>query len=274
MSNSTCTVHPARTWYVAISATILAGSKRCSRWTRISSTWGSKAIWAYRCSIGAGEVLGHLAVFDGRPMPPEPRLLFIFRIFATRAAVELERLRIEQQLVESERRYRDLFEEAPNAYVSLGPDRRLISANRRVTELLGYSGRSWWVRQSPSTSLHTPAGRAKADQALAEAFAGAEVSGLELECDARDGNPLWVSLSMRPVRGADGRIQAVHSIWVDITDRVLAESERARLSEQNTYLQQEIKSVHNFRGDRRPEPRSDRGARQGLAALPPRTRRC
>ena len=38
----------------------------------------------------------------------------------------------------------------------------------------------------------------------------------------------------------------MHSIWVDITDRVLAEAERARLREQNLYLQEEIKSVHNF----------------------------
>src|SRR6266481_6884225 len=76
---------------------------------------------------GEGNILGHLAVFDERPMPAEPRKLFIFRIFATRAAVELERLRVEQRLVESERRYRDLYEEAPNAYVSLGRDLRLIS---------------------------------------------------------------------------------------------------------------------------------------------------
>ena len=33
---------------------------------------------------GKGTILGHLAVYDERPMPPEPRRLFIFRIFATR----------------------------------------------------------------------------------------------------------------------------------------------------------------------------------------------
>jgi len=32
----------------------------------------------------------------------------------------------------------------------------------------------------------------------------------------------------------------------DITDRVLAQAERVRLTEQNLYLQQELKSVHNF----------------------------
>src|SRR5258708_10217813 len=38
---------------------------------------------------GAGKVLGHLAVYDERPMPPEPRKLFLFRIFAARAAAQL-----------------------------------------------------------------------------------------------------------------------------------------------------------------------------------------
>src|SRR5262245_40574041 len=32
-----------------------------------------------------GNILGHLAVFDERPMPAEPRREFIFRIFAARA---------------------------------------------------------------------------------------------------------------------------------------------------------------------------------------------
>ncbi len=42
------------------------------------------------------------------------------------------------------------------------------------------------------------------------------------------------------------RSRPCHSIWVDITDRVLAEAERARLQQQNLYLQEEIKAVHNF----------------------------
>ena len=46
--------------------------------------------------------------------------------------------------------------------------------------------------------------------------------------------------------GEDGRPVAAHSIWVDVTDRVLAQAESARLAEQNLYLQQELKSVHNF----------------------------
>src|SRR5438874_9693372 len=35
-------------------------------------------------------------------------------------------------------------------------------------------------------------------------------------------------------------------IFVDITERVLMEQEKARLEAQNTYLQEEIRSEHNF----------------------------
>ena len=42
-----------------------------------------------------GGHLGHLCVFDTRPMPNEPRNMLVFRIFAARAGAELERLRME-----------------------------------------------------------------------------------------------------------------------------------------------------------------------------------
>jgi PAS domain S-box-containing protein len=193
-----------------------------------------------------GLVLGHLAVFDERPLPAEPRRLSIFRIFATRAAVELERLRVEQRLLESERRYRELYEEAPNAYVAIGVDRRLLSVNHRATQLLGASASELVDHPVLEWFPETPPGRARAEEALRAGFAGEEVSGRELEMRRRDGRALWVSVWMRPMRGPDGRIPAVHSIWVDITDRVLAEAERARLQQQNLYLQEELKSVHNF----------------------------
>src|SRR5260370_22660194 len=53
-----------------------------------------------------GQLLGHLAVFDDRPMPAEPRRGFIVRLFAARATAELERMRADQRLRESEAKYR------------------------------------------------------------------------------------------------------------------------------------------------------------------------
>ena len=195
---------------------------------------------------GNGQVMGHLAVCDDRPMPAEPRQLFTFRIFAARAAVELERLRVEKELVESERRYRELYEEAPNAYVAIGLDRKLLSVNQRASQLLGAPATELVNQPVLGMFAETSAGRPRAEEAIQAGFEGKDVSGWELEMRRRDGEPFWISLWMRPLHGTDGRIHAVHSIWVDITDRVVAELEKNRLQQQNLYLQEELKSVHNF----------------------------
>ena len=128
----------------------------------------------------------------------------------------------------------------------VGADGTLLNVNRRATQLLGYSASDLIGSDILRYFADTPSGRDPAEQALRRVFAGDDVSGLELEMRRRDGSPLWVSLWMRPLREEGGATRAVHSIWVDVTDRVLAEAERARLREQNLYLQEEIKSVHNF----------------------------
>jgi PAS domain S-box-containing protein len=193
-----------------------------------------------------GHSLGLLSVFDDRPMPTEPRRLFILRIFAARVAAEFERLRAEQRLQDSEARYRDIFENAPNAYLIVGNDMRIVSANRRVTELFGYP-----LEEVVGAVIHsflpdTPAGMSRSMEVGRKHMAGEEVSGWELEMRRKDGRPLWIQLWMHPVRGEDGTVQTGRAFFVDITDRVLAEREQARLKAQNLYLQEEIKAAHNF----------------------------
>ncbi|MBI1915351.1 MAG: sigma 54-interacting transcriptional regulator [Planctomycetes bacterium] len=194
----------------------------------------------------AGNHLGHLAVFDERPMPSEPRRLFVFRIFASRAAAELERLRAERRLRDSEARYRDLYHEAPIAYVSTGTDGRFRSVNRSAAQLLGYTAEEMVGMPLTDILADTPAGKPKGLGIFQKFLRGEGADGEELELRHKDGRPVWVSLWMKPMRGDDGKVQASRSIWIDITARVLAEAERARLAQQNLYLQEEIKAAHNF----------------------------
>src|SRR5262245_29731684 len=193
---------------------------------------------------GEGNILGHLAVFDERPMPAEPRRDFIFRIFAARATAERERMRAEQRLRDSEARYRDLYDNAPNAYLVVGTDGRILKANRRVTELLGYSNDELVGAVIHSFFPDTPAGKSRSEELSRKHLAGESVSGWALEARRKDGRPLWIKVWMESVRDSEGAIQAARSFFVDITELVLAERERARLHEQNLYLQEEIK--HNF----------------------------
>src|SRR5262245_1429112 len=89
----------------------------------------------------AGTVIGHLVTFDDKPMAQDPLSLSVMETFASRAGVELERMRayeqLKQQFQESEERLRDLFDEAPIAYVNEGLDSKFIRANRTAMKTLG-----------------------------------------------------------------------------------------------------------------------------------------
>jgi transcriptional regulator with GAF, ATPase, and Fis domain len=80
-----------------------------------------------------------------------------------------------------------------------------------------------------------------------EAFAsigrGTDTSGVVLELRRKDdGRPIWIEWWSKP----DPSGKFTRTMFIDITERVLAEREKARLQQQNLYLQEEIKSVHNF----------------------------
>lgn len=190
-----------------------------------------------------GVTLGHLAVFDPRPMSDEPRRLSVFQVFAARASAELSRLRIERELRESEQRYRDLFEEAPIAYVNEDLESRFISANRAAMRILGITPDQVNGMVGISLVPDTPDAQKRVQEAFASIGRGTDTSGVVLELRRKDnGKPIWIQWWSKP----DPSGTYTRTMFVDITERVLMEQEKARLTAQNIYLQEEIKSVHNF----------------------------
>jgi PAS domain S-box-containing protein len=205
--------------------------------------WGIESFLGVPLYDSKGTVLGHLAAFDNRPMPQEPRKLLTFRIFAVRAAAELVRLRLERQLRESEERLRDLYEEAPIAYVQEDLESRFISANRAAQQILGIK-----PEEVPGTvGLSLVPDRPDAQRIAHEQFSlqvrGIETRGAVIELRRKDnGKPVWVQIWARPEPGG----KYSRTMFLDVTDRVLLEREQARLSAENIYLREEIKAVHNF----------------------------
>jgi PAS domain S-box-containing protein len=192
---------------------------------------------------GRGSVLGHLAIFDAAPTQEADRAIAIMQIFAARAAAELERLRAEQMVRTSEQQFRDLYEEAPIAYIYEDTDSRFVSANRAAMQLLGLKAED--VPGTLGLSLIAPTAEMQERihgeiQALQP---GEERSSVDLELRRKDdGRPVWVQWWSKP--DPDGKF--TRTMIVDITARVLAEQERNRLRQQNQYLQEEIKSAYNF----------------------------
>jgi PAS domain S-box-containing protein len=77
----------------------------------------------------SGTILGHLAVMDLQPMPAEPRVEAIFRIFASRAAGELQRLQAESAIKEREHKLRRLVDSAMDAIIELDEQLRVTRIN-------------------------------------------------------------------------------------------------------------------------------------------------
>jgi len=205
--------------------------------------WGIEGYLGVPLVAPDGRHLGHLAVFDTKPMPDDPRKLFIFRIFAARAVAELERLRSEQMLRDSEQRFRDLFDEAPIAYVHEGLDSQFISANAAALRILGVKAEEIPYTKGLSLVPSNSDAQRRANEAFASIARGIDTSGVVLELRRKDnGKPIWIQWWSKPDPGG----QFTRTMFVDITDHVLMQREKARLEQQNLYLQEEIKAVHNF----------------------------
>jgi PAS domain S-box-containing protein len=104
-----------------------------------SADWGIESYLGVPLRDAQGRHLGHLAVFDERPMPAEPRHLLTLRIFATRAAAELERLQYEERLRESERRFRTFVDHATDAFFLFDDQNVVLDVNRQACQSLGYT---------------------------------------------------------------------------------------------------------------------------------------
>ena len=190
-----------------------------------------------------GRVLGHLCVFDESPLPEAPRTLMLFKIFAARAAAELNRLNLERELRDKEDRLRDLFDEAPIAYVHETMDSRFLRANRAAMRILGITPEEVPLMVGKNMAPDTPDAQRRMREAFESIGKGTDTSGVVLELRRKDnGKPIWIQWWSKP----DPSGSYTRTMFIDITERVLLEQEQARLIEQNAYLREELKSVHNF----------------------------
>jgi PAS domain S-box-containing protein len=186
-----------------------------------------------------GTVMGHLSALDTKPLELFPELESAFRIFAARAAAELNRLRAESGVRESEQRFSRLFDSAMDAIFELDDQFRVQMANGSAAALFGLSSED--LANSTMTALLTPASAQKLC-AVAQ----------ELDCASR---PFaWVPGGLNALR-RDGSCFAAEAtvsrfdvrgcrrfsvILRNVQDQLAAESRLRELEEETAYLLSEI----------------------------------
>lgn len=209
-------------------------------------------------SSKSGEIIGHILALDPDTATTEKNQTAILKIFAARAGAEIERIKAENKLKEtlmdanvqlqlklreSEQRYRDLFQEAPIAYVNEGMDSKFITANRAALQILGIKEADIPNTYGFSFIPDTPEAQRRVKEAFESLKQGESSGGVVLELRRKDtGQPLWIQWWSRP----DPSGQFTRTMFIDITRQVLMEQEQATLKAQNQYLQDEIKLNYNF----------------------------
>jgi PAS domain S-box-containing protein len=193
------------------------------------------------------KILGHLAVLDTKPMKKDPRLLAIFRIFAARATAEMQRLSATQQLRENETNLRRLFENAMDAIIELDDNMRIHQINPAAGKLFKAS-QTYMMRKNFSSFLNP------------ESLRVFRESLRQLDKQLTDAPNLWISEGLTCLT-SDGRSVPVEAtlsrsekdgqkfhilILRDINYRLEAEKKIRSLTIERNYLEEEIRSHHNF----------------------------
>lgn len=192
----------------------------------------------------SGKVFGHLSAVDTKPLELFSELESAFRIFAARAAAELNRLRAESAIRDSEQRFSRLFESAMDAIFELDDQFRIQRANGSAATLFGFSSEDLADRKL--TALLSPA-------------SGQKLSSVSRELDTLGRHFAWMPGGLDAVR-ADGSTFAAEAsvsrfdvqeecrysvILRSVQDQLEAESRLRELEEETAYLLSEIAEHRN-----------------------------
>jgi diguanylate cyclase (GGDEF)-like protein/PAS domain S-box-containing protein len=133
-----------------------------------------------------------------------------------------ERLRAEAAERESETRFRTLFEQAQAGMAFTGLEGRITTVNPAFCELVGYSETE--LRTLSLLDITHPDDVAALRDAM-HSMLGGEEEGRRIEkrYTRKDGEHVWVDLTMRLVRDVDNKPQYFQTVAVDIRDRKRAE---------------------------------------------------
>jgi formate hydrogenlyase transcriptional activator len=224
----------------------------CARFPddHLLAEWGAQSYCGVPVFDAQGRVFGHVAIIDDKPMLDGQRGLAVMRIFAERVRAEVERMRMEDalrsandRLAQSEESFRYLFEEAPIAYGHQAVDTSIFRANRTAMQILGIKPDEIVGLLGTSFFPDTPEAQRRLRDALPLLTTGTDEKGVVFELRRKDdGRPLWVRWWCRPEPTGG----YTRSMFMDVTDQVLMEQQKARLEAQDVYLLDEIRTEQNF----------------------------
>ena len=133
------------------------------------------------------------------------------------------------RLRESERRYRTLYNDAIEGIFQTAPSGRIIGANPSMARILGYPGPDALSAAVTDVRRQLFVHRRDCRRMRRRLREGGRVNGQEARLRRRDGEIIWVSISVQAIRDGGGRLLYYDGLLTEITEaKEKAEAERAR----------------------------------------------
>ena len=135
------------------------------------------------------------------------------------ASKELARREIAAQ----ERSYHSLYDQAPVGYITVNGETGTIRrCNQTLADLLGYDRDELVGTHVLKLYAGTPQGIGRGERVFKRFRLGGGSQDAELQMRRKDGQTIWVSLSVKPVLSEDGEVTESWSTVRDVTDEVFA----------------------------------------------------
>ncbi len=170
-----------------------------------------------------GKPVGMIFVLFRKPLEKTTFMEYTMKVFASRAAAELERLEVDNQL----REQASLLDRAQDAIMVRQLDRTISYWNKGAERLYGWTAEEV-IGKTMVTEMYRDPRLLEATMAKTIANNG-DWSG-ELEQRARDGKAVLVEARWTVVRNAEGQVTGVLGINTDIRERHRARDEILRLN--------------------------------------------
>ncbi len=175
-----------------------------------------------------------IVVYRDRPLEGFLRHELTFlHFFASLMAAALERKKLDQELVESERKYRSFFENALDGIFQVTPDGQLLEANPAEARILGYDSPEELIATSRDVRETFHVDPERRDQFVQLLQEKGEVQGFEVQLRRKDGKIIWGALTARNVLDeTTGKVAYIEGILNDITTRKQTELALLQAKEQ------------------------------------------
>ncbi len=151
-----------------------------------------------------------------------------------KAKIDEARRQDKDALQKNEEKYRDLYENAPDMFISVDLKTEcILDCNQTLIDATGYTKEE--IIGRPIFDMYTPDSAEHAKSYILPMFAETGiVNNEELQIQRKDGNKIDVSLNVSAVRDGEGKIIESRSIWRDISKQKNLEAQLQQLQKMET----------------------------------------